>query len=168
MSSAAAGWLQLALLVAALAACYIPVGNYMAHIFTTDKHWRVERGLYKLIGIDPSADQKWSSYLRSMLAFSVVSVLFLYGLERLQHYLLLSLGMANVPPALAWNTAASFVTNTNWQNYSGESTMGYLTQMGGLAVQNFLSAAVGIVVAIALVRGFIRSRPTSSATSGWT
>jgi K+-transporting ATPase ATPase A chain len=130
----------------------------MAHIFTTDKHWRVERGLYKLIGIDPSADQKWSSYLRSMLAFSVVSVLFLYGLERLQHYLLLSLGMANVPPALAWNTAASFVTNTNWQNYSGESTMGYLTQMGGLAVQNFLSAAVGIVVAIALVRGFIRSR----------
>ena len=158
MSSAAAGWLQLALLVAALAACYIPVGNYMAHIFTTDKHWRVERGLYKLIGIDPSADQKWSSYLRSMLAFSVVSVLFLYGLERLQHYLLLSLGMANVPPALAWNTAASFVTNTNWQNYSGESTMGYLTQMGGLAVQNFLSAAVGIVVAIALVRGFIRSR----------
>jgi K+-transporting ATPase ATPase A chain len=93
-----------------------------------------------------------------MLAFSAVSVLFLYGLERLQHYLLLSLGMANVPPALAWNTAASFVTNTNWQNYSGESTMGYLTQMGGLAVQNFLSAAVGIVVAIALVRGFIRSR----------
>jgi len=158
MSSAAAGWLQLALLVAALAACYIPVGNYMAHIFTTDKHWRVERGLYKLIGVNPSADQKWSSYLRSMLAFSVVSVLFLYGLERLQHYLLLSLGMANVPPALAWNTAASFVTNTNWQNYSGESTMGYLTQMGGLAVQNFLSAAVGIVVAIALVRGFIRSR----------
>jgi K+-transporting ATPase ATPase A chain len=158
MSSAAAGWLQLALLVAVLAACYIPVGNYMAHIFTTDKHWRVERGLYKLIGIDPSADQKWSSYLRSMLAFSVVSVLFLYGLERLQHYLLLSLGMANVPPALAWNTAASFVTNTNWQNYSGESTMGYLVQMSGLAVQNFLSAGVGIVVAIAMVRGFIRSR----------
>ena len=158
MSSAAAGWLQLALLVAALAACYIPVGNYMAHIFTTDKHWRAERGLYKLIGIDPAADQKWSSYLRSMLAFSVVSVLFLYGFERLQHYLLLSLGMANVPPALAWNTAVSFVTNTNWQNYSGESTMGYLVQMAGLAVQNFLSAAVGIVVAIALVRGFIRSR----------
>src|SRR2546421_489673 len=154
MSSAAAGWLQVALLVAALAACYVPVGNYMAHIFTTDKHWRVERGIYKVIDIDPSADQKWSSYLRSMLAFSLVSVLFLYGLERLQHYLLLSLGMANVPPALAWNTAASFVTNTNWQNYSGESTMGYLTQMGGLAVQNFLSAAVGIVVAIALPRTF--------------
>ena len=95
-----------------------------------------------------------------MLAFSVVSVLFLYGLQRLQHYLLQFVGphMANVPPALALNTAASFVTNTNWQNYSGESTMTYLVQMGGLAVQNFMSAAVGIVIAIALVRGFIRSR----------
>src|ERR1035441_423305 len=158
MSSSLAGWLQVALLVAALAACYVPVGNYMAHVFTTDKHWRGERGIYKVIGIDPKADQKWSADPRSMLAFSLVSVLFLYGLERLQHYLLLSLGMANVPPALAWNTAASFVTNTNWQNYSGESTMGYLVQMSGLAVQNFLSAGVGIVVAIAMVRGFIRSR----------
>ena len=158
MNSALAGWLQVGLLVLALAICYKPVGDYMAHIFTTDKDWRAERRLYKLIGVDHTADQKWSAYLRSMLAFSLVSVLFLYGLERLQHYLLLSLGMANVPPALAWNTAASFVTNTNWQNYSGESTMGYLVQMAGLAVQNFLSAAVGIVVAIALVRGFIRSR----------
>ena len=171
MNSALAGWLQIALLVAALAVCYVPVGNYMARIFggsggssprdsssTTNKHWRVERGIYRVIGINPEADQKWSAYLRSMLAFSLVSVLFLYGLERLQHYLLLSLGMANVPPALAWNTAASFVTNTNWQNYSGESTMGYLVQMAGLAVQNFLSAGVGIVVAIAMIRGFIRSR----------
>jgi potassium-transporting ATPase potassium-binding subunit len=158
MSVAAAGWLQFGLLIVALAACYVPVGNYMAHIFTTDKHWRVERGIYKAIGVDPGADQKWSAYVRSMLAFSVVSVLFLYGLERLQHYLLLSLGLPNVPPALAWNTAASFVTNTNWQNYSGETTMGYVVQMSGLAVQNFLSAAVGIVVAIALVRGFVRSK----------
>ncbi len=158
MSVATAGWLQLGLLIVALGACYVPVGNYMAHIFTTDKHWRVERGIYKLIGVDPAADQKWSAYLRSMLAFSLISVLFLYGLERLQHYLLLSLGLPGVPPALAWNTAASFVTNTNWQNYSGETTMGYVVQMSGLAVQNFLSAAVGIVVAIALVRGFIRSR----------
>ena len=136
----------------------MPLGNYIAKIFTSETHWRPERRLYKIIGIDPAADQKWSAYLRSMLAFSLVSVLFLYGIERLQHYLLLSLGMANVPPALAFNTAASFVTNTNWQNYSGESTMGYLTQMGGLAVQNFLSAAVGLVIAIALIRGFIRSR----------
>jgi potassium-transporting ATPase potassium-binding subunit len=158
MSSAAAGWLQLLLLVAALGACYIPVGNYMAHVFTTDKHWRVERWLYRLVGVNPENDQKWSSYLRSMLAFSLISVLFLYGIERLQGYLLLSEGMKGVPPALAWNTAASFVTNTNWQNYSGESTMGYLTQMSGLAVQNFMSAAVGIVVAIALVRGFMRSK----------
>jgi potassium-transporting ATPase potassium-binding subunit len=160
MSSSLAGWLQVGLLVVALAVCYVPLGNYIAHIFTTPKHWRVERGVYKAIGINPEADQKWSAYLRSMLAFSAVSVLFLYGLERLQHYLLSFAGphMANVPPALAWNTAVSFVTNTNWQNYSGESTMTYLTQMGGLAVQNFMSAAVGIVVAIALIRGFTRSR----------
>src|ERR1700730_11572659 len=158
MNSALASWLQIALLVAALAVCYVPLGNYMARIFTTNKHWRVERGVYKVIGIDPSADQKWSAYLRSMLAFSAVSVLFLYGFERLQHFLLLSMGMTNVSPALAWNTAVSFTTNTNWQNYSGESTMGYAVQMAGLAVQNFMSAAVGIVVAIALIRGFMRSR----------
>jgi len=158
MSAASAGWLQLGLLVAALAVCYVPIGNYMAHIFTTDKHWRVERWLYKIIGVNPENDQKWSNYLRSVLAFSLISVLFLYGIERLQQYLLLSEGMKGVPPALAFNTAASFVTNTNWQNYSGESTMGYLTQMSGLAVQNFMSAAVGIVIAIALVRGFIRSK----------
>ena len=158
MSTALAGWLQVRLLMLALAICYVPLGNWIARIFTSEKHWRVETGIYKLIGVNPEADQKWSAYLRSMLAFSLVSVLFLYGLERLQHYLLLSLGMANVPPALAFNTAASFVTNTNWQNYSGESTMGYLVQMAGLAVQNFLSAAVGLAIAIALIRGFIRSR----------
>ncbi len=158
MSSATAGWLQLGLLVAALAACYLPLGNYMAHVFTTDRHWRLERWIYRLVGINPGNDQKWGAYARSMLAFSAISVLFLYGIERLQSYLLLSEGMKNVPPALAWNTAASFVTNTNWQNYSGESTMGYLTQVSGLAVQNFMSAAVGIVVAIALVRGFMRSK----------
>ena len=116
MNGALAGWLQFALLVVALAVCYRPLGDYMYRIFTTDKDWKVERGIYKLIGVDPKADQRWASYLRSMLAFSLVSVLFLYALERLQHYLLLSLGMANVPPDLAWNTAASFVTNTNWQN----------------------------------------------------
>jgi potassium-transporting ATPase potassium-binding subunit len=158
MSSATAGWLQAGLLILALAACYVPLGNYIARIFTTDHHWRAEKGVYKLIGVDPAADQKWSAYLRSMLAFSLISVLFLYGLERLQHYLLLSLHMPNVPPALAWNTAASFVTNTNWQNYAGEATMGYLVQMAGLAVQNFMSAAVGLVVAIAMIRGFMRSR----------
>ena len=158
MSSTAAGWLQFALLVAALAACYVPLGNYIARIFTAKDHWRVERGIYKLIGIDPEADMKWSVYARSVLAFSLVCVLFLYLIERTQHWLFLSVGMANVTPVTAWNTAASFTTNTNWQNYSGESTMSYLTQMAGLTVQNFMSAAVGLVVAIAMIRGFTRSR----------
>jgi potassium-transporting ATPase potassium-binding subunit len=158
MSSATAGWLQFGLLVAALAACYIPLGNYIAKIFTTDKDWKVERFIFRLMGIDSKADQKWSTYVKSILAFSAISVLFLYGIERLQHFLLLSEGMPNVPPDTAWNTAASFVTNTNWQNYAGESTMGYLTQMTGLTVQQFMSAAVGIVVAIAMIRGFTRSR----------
>jgi potassium-transporting ATPase potassium-binding subunit len=160
MNSSAAGWLQVVLLVVALAACYVPLGNYIAKIFTSDKDWRFESRLYKLIGVDPKADMKWSVYLRSMLAFSAISVLFLYGLERLQHYLLsfVGQGQANVSPALAWNTAVSFVTNTNWQNYSGESTMTYLTQMVGLAVQNFMSAAVGIVIAIAMIRGFTRAK----------
>jgi K+-transporting ATPase ATPase A chain len=158
MSSTAAGWLQFALLVGALAACYVPLGNYIARIFTDTKHWRVERGIYKLCGIDPEADMRWSVYARSILAFSLVGVLFLYLIERTQHWLFLSIGMANVPPVTAWNTAASFVTNTNWQNYGGESTMSYLTQMGGLAVQNFVSAAVGLAVAIAMIRGFTRSR----------
>src|SRR6266481_3601282 len=156
MNSTAAGWLQFALLVAALAACYVPLGNYLARIFTATNHWRVERGIYKLCGIDPEADMRWSVYVRSMLAFSFVSVLFLYLIERTQHWLFLAIGMANVPPALAWNTAVSFTTNTNWQNYSGESTMSYLTQMGGLAVQNFASAAVGVALAIAFIRGIAR------------
>ena len=158
MSSTAAGWLQFALLVAALAACYVPLGNYIARIFTAKDHWRVERGIYKLCGIDPEADMRWSVYVRSVLAFSVVSVLFLYLIQRTQHWLFLSIGLPNVTPVTAWNTAASFTTNTNWQNYSGESTMSYLTQMSGLAVQNFMSAAVGLVVAIAMIRGFTRSR----------
>ena len=158
MSSALAGWLQACLLVAALAACYIPLGNYMAHIFTTDRDWKIERFLYKLVGINREADQKWSVYVRSILAFSFISVLFLYGLQRLQDHLLLSEHMTAVPPDTAWNTAASFVTNTNWQNYAGESTMGYLVQMTGLTVQQFMSAAVGLVVAIAMIRGFVRSR----------
>src|ERR1017187_6584633 len=93
-----------------------------------------------------------------MLAFSFISVLFLYLFERIQHWLFLSIGMTNVSPDLAWNTAVSFVTNTNWQNYAGEATMGYLVQMSGLMVQQFMSASVGLVVAIALIRGFTRSR----------
>src|ERR1700730_2479893 len=158
MSSQAAGWLQFALRLAALAAWYVPLGNYIAHIFTTEKDWRVERAFYKWIGIDRSADQKWSVYLRSILAFSFVSVLFLYGMQRVQHYLPYSQGFPGVTPDTAWNTAASFVTNTNWQNYAGEATMSYVSQMTGLVVQQFLSAAVGLSVAIAMIRGFTRSR----------
>jgi K+-transporting ATPase ATPase A chain len=160
MSSTGAGWLQFALLFAALAICYVPLGNYMAYIFTTDRDWRIERGFYRLLGIDRSADQKWSTYVRSVLAFSFVSVLFLYGMQRLQHELFNWLGqpMANVPQNTSWNTAVSFVTNTNWQNYAGESTMTYIVQMSGLVVQQFMSAAVGLVVAIAMIRGFTRSR----------
>jgi potassium-transporting ATPase potassium-binding subunit len=158
MSSTAAGWLQFALLFVMLGACYVPLGNYIARIFTSDKDWAVERGFYKLIGIDRTADQKWSVYLRSILAFSFISVLFLYGIERLQHYLPYSQGLPGVTPDTAWNTAASFVTNTNWQNYAGEATMGYVTQMSGLVVQQFMSAAVGLCVAIAMIRGFTRSR----------
>jgi potassium-transporting ATPase potassium-binding subunit len=160
VNSTLSGWLQVGLLVAALAACYIPLGNYIAKIFTTDKHWKVERGIFKVTGINPDVDQTWGQYLRSMLAFSAVSVLFLYGMQRLQGYLLSFVGphMAAVPANTSFNTAVSFTTNTNWQNYSGESTMTYLTQMSGLAVQNFMSAAVGLVVAIAMIRGFVRSR----------
>jgi potassium-transporting ATPase potassium-binding subunit len=158
MNAAAAGWLQFALLFAALAACYVPLGNYIARIFTSKEHWRIERGIYKLTGIDPEADMRWSVYVRSMLAFSFISVLFVYLIERTQHWLFLSVGMANVVPDTAWNTAVSFTTNTNWQNYAGEATMGYLTQMSALMVQQFMSAAVGLVVAIAMIRGFTRSK----------
>ena len=158
MSDTTAGLLQVAMLLGALALCYRPLGAYMARVYTGDRHSRVERGIYRLVGVDPSADQRWPVYARSLLAFSLVSVLGLYVLQRLQPHLPLSLGFPGVAPDQAFNTAASFVSNTNWQSYSGESTMGHLTQMAGLAVQNFVSAAVGMAVAVALIRGFARSR----------
>jgi potassium-transporting ATPase potassium-binding subunit len=158
MNSTAAGWLQFLLLFAALAACYVPLGNWIARIYTDKNHWRIERGIYRLCGIDPESDMRWTVYVRSILAFSLVAVLFLYLIQRTQHYLFWSVGMTNVPTDTAWNTAASFVTNTNWQNYAGEATMGYLSQMAGLMVQQFMSAAVGLAVAIAMIRGFARSR----------
>ncbi|MEV6210721.1 potassium-transporting ATPase subunit KdpA [Kitasatospora sp. NPDC051914] len=158
MSSTLAGWLQALALVGALALCYRPLGDYIAKLLTSAKHLRVERGLYKVIGVDGDADQRWPVYLRSVLAFSAVSVLFLYGLIRLQTHLLLSLGVPEMEAHQAWNTAISFTTNTNWQSYSGESALGHLVQMTGLAVQNFVSAAVGIAVVAALIRGFTRNR----------
>lgn len=158
MGATAAGWLQAAVLVLALAASYRSLGDYMAHVFTTTRHLRGERVIYRLVGVDPEADQRWPIYGRSVLAFSVVSVLVLYACQRLQSHLPLSLGFGPVTPDQSFNTATSFVTNTDWQSYSGESTMGHFVQMAGLAVQNFVSAAMGIVVAVALIRGFARSQ----------
>jgi len=149
-----AGWLFVITLVIALAAVYRPFGDYLYRVVSGGKDSRVERGIYRLVGVDPRAEQTWGVYARSVLAFSAVSILFLYLFLRVQDKLWLSLGMANVNAHLSWNTAVSFVTNTNWQAYSGESTLGHLVQMAGLAVQNFASAAVGIAVAVALVRGF--------------
>ena len=158
MGSTTAFLIATAVLFAALAAAYVPLGDHMARTFTSPRHLRVERLVYRVGGVDPEADQTWATYLRSLLAFSLVSVLGLYALLRLQDRLPLDLGMRAVAPSQAFETAASFVTNTNWQSYAGESTMGHLAQMTGLAVQNFVSAAVGLAVAVALVRGFTRTR----------
>ncbi|MEV7028615.1 potassium-transporting ATPase subunit KdpA [Streptomyces sp. NPDC093272] len=158
MGPATAAVLQLAALIGALALCYVPFGTYMARVYSSDTHWRVERWIYKGIGADPDTEMRWPAYLRGVLAFSFVGVLFLYLLQRLQGVLPGSLGFSSVNPAQSFNTAVSFVTNTNWQSYYGEQTMGHVVQTAGLAVQNFVSAAVGIAVAVALVRGFARSR----------
>ena len=160
MSGTVAGVLFLALLIVALAAVHVPLGDYMYRVYSSKKHLRAERFIYRLIGASPDAEQTWVAYARSLLAFSAVSVVFLFVLQLVQGKLPLHLNNPATPmtSALAWNTAVSFVTNTNWQNYSGESTDGHLVQMAGFAVQNFASAAVGMAVAIALVRGFARSR----------
>lgn len=158
MGPVLAGVLQLLALIAALALAYIPLGNYMAKVYSSDKHWRVEKWIYKAIGANPDTEMRWTAYLRGVLAFSVVGVLFLYLLQRIQGVLPGSLGFSSIDPDQAFNTAVSFVTNTNWQSYYGEQAMGHVVQTAGLAVQNFVSAAVGIAVAVALVRGFARSR----------
>ncbi|MEU8218074.1 potassium-transporting ATPase subunit KdpA [Micromonospora taraxaci] len=158
MTMTTAGVIFVLTLVAALVAVYKPFGDYMFRAVAGTKQSRVERGIFRLVGVNPAAEQTWGVYARSVLAFSAVSILFLYLFQRVQNHLWLSLGFDPVVPHGAWNTAVSFVTNTNWQSYSGESTMGHLVQMAGLAVQNFVSAAVGIAVAVALVRGFARSR----------
>lgn len=149
---------ELAAIVIPIALCYRPLGAYMAHTYTSTKDLRVERWFYRLIGVGSGSDQSWRSYLRSVLSFSVVGILFVYILQRVQEWLPYSLGLPAVPQGLAFNTAISFVTNTDWQSYSPELTLGYTVQFAGLAVQNFVSAAVGIAVAIALVRGFVYRR----------
>ncbi|EPD62512.1 potassium-transporting ATPase subunit KdpA [Streptomyces sp. HGB0020] len=158
MGPVLAGVLQLLALIGALAVVHVPLGNYMAGVYSSDKHWRVEKWIYKGIGADPDTEMRWPAYLRGVLAFSVVGVLFLYLLQRIQGVLPGSLGFSSIDPDQAFNTAVSFVTNTNWQSYYGEQAMGHVVQTAGLAVQNFVSAAVGIAVAVALVRGFARSR----------
>ena len=157
------GILQTLTVAVILALLYRPLGDYMARIFTSRTDLKVEHGLYRLIGVDSQSEQTWRSYFRSVLVVSIVGVFFVYLLQRLQAVLPYSLGFPAIPEGLSFNTAASFVTNTNWQSYSPDVTMGYTVQLAGLAVQNFVSAAVGIAIAIALVRGFARRK---SATIG--
>ena len=154
------GWIQILLYAAIIFAITKPMGNYMYRVFEGDRQplprlfGAIERLLYKLCGVDPKEHQDWKQYTVAMLVFSAITLLVTYGIERLQHVLPLNpQNFGPVPADLAFNTAASFTTNTNWQAYSGESTMSYLTQMAGLAWHNFISAAVGIGIALALARG---------------
>ena len=168
------GWIQILLFAAIIFAITKPLGSYMYRVFESDRQplprlfGAIEGLLYKLCGVDPKQHQDWKQYTVAMLVFSAITLLLTYGIERLQH--VLPLNPQNFPPVapdLAFNTAASFTTNTNWQAYTGESTMSYLTQMAGLAWHNFLSAAVGIGIALALARGITyRLRPGAPKTIG--
>lgn len=154
MSSSMVGLVQVGLLILAIGVVYRPLGDYLAHVYTSEKHWRVEKAVYRLVRIDGDAQQRWTTYAAGVLGFSVVSIALLYLMQRLQPLLPLNFGRGAVEPAMAFNTAVSFVTNTNWQSYVPEQVLGHTVQMAGLTVQNFVSAAVGMAVAIALVRGF--------------
>ncbi len=157
MSSTVAGLVQVGVLVVVLAAVYKPLGDYLARVFTDKKHLAVERVIYRVGRIDPEAEQRWPVYAAGVLGFSFVSIVLLYLIQRLQPVLPWNFGRGSVDPGIAFNTAVSFVTNTNWQSYVPEVVMGHTVQMLGLTVQNFVSAAVGLAVAIALIRGFTRS-----------
>jgi len=146
-------------LVVVLAIAWRFLGSYMVAVYEGRTRWLgfIERPVYRVCGVDPADEQSWQRYGVSVIAFSAVALLISYGIFRLQGVLPFNpQHLSGVAPALSWNTAVSFVTNTNWQSYSGETTMSYLSQMGALAVQNFLSAAVGVAVAVALIRGFSR------------
>jgi potassium-transporting ATPase potassium-binding subunit len=154
------GWLEIALVLGAVLVAAWPLGNYMARVFSGESTLLapVERSLYAAAGIDPQSQQTSRAYVMSMLAFNAAGFLVLYGLLRLQGALPLNpQGFGGVAPDLAFNTAVSFVTNTNWQSYGGETTMSHLVQMAGLTVQNFVSAATGIALAVAVTRAFARS-----------
>jgi potassium-transporting ATPase potassium-binding subunit len=157
------GWLQILVFPALILAVTKPMGIFMTRVFNRERTFMdpvlrpIERLLYRLTGVDENHEMRWTEYAGAMLLFSVVSMLLLYLIERMQGFLPLNpQKFAAVAQALAFNTAASFTTNTNWQNYSGETTMSYLTQMAGLAYHNFISAAVGIALAIAFIRGIAR------------
>src|SRR5882762_11161875 len=160
---AANGWFQIAFFLLLILAVTKPLGVFMARVFNREKTFMdpvlrpLERLLYRVTGVDENHEMRWTEYAVSMLLFSVVSMLVLYVMQRAQAFLPLNpQKLAGVEPVLAFNTSASFTTNTNWQNYSGETTMSYFTQMAGLAYQNFTSAAVGIAIAIAFIRGIAR------------
>ena len=155
--------IQLVAFFLIVAVVSVPLGLYMARVFSNERTFLdpvlspIERLIYRICGINPAVEMGWAGYAVSMLAFSLISMIFLYALQRLQYYLPLNPnGLAAVPPGLAFNTAASFTTNTNWQAYSGEQTLSYLTQMVGLTSHNFLSAAAGMATAAAVIRGFAR------------
>lgn len=161
---AVASLLTLALIIAV---CYRPLGDYMAWVFTSERHWTIERLCYRIARIDPERQHTWRSYLGAVLTFSVVGLVLLYLLLRFQPLFPYSLGLPGMSPDLAFNTAASFVGNTNWQSYSPEQTVGYSAQMAGLAVQNFVSAAVSLAVAVALIRGFASRRGRGGLGNFW-
>ncbi|MCO5153202.1 MULTISPECIES: potassium-transporting ATPase subunit KdpA [unclassified Shinella] len=159
------GWLQIALFFLAVLVTIKPLGLYMARVFAGERTvlspvlGRLETDLYRVSGINPGKEQGWLAYTASMLAFSIAGFVALYAILRLQAYLPLNpQGFAGMAPDLAFNTTVSFVTNTNWQNYGGETTLSHFSQMAGLTVQNFLSAATGIALAMALTRAFVRSK----------
>ncbi len=155
-----AGWsavVSLLTVVVVVAAVHVPLGSWLYRVFTSVHHARVERWIYRLVGVDPDSEQRWSVYALSVLAFSGVSIVALWVLILLQGVLPLGLGRT-MNPDTALNAAVSFVTNTNWQSYAGETGAGYLVQAAGLTVQNFLSAGVGLAVSIAVVRGLARER----------
>ena len=157
------GWFQIGLFVAVLFLITKPLGIFLVRVFERQKTWLdfllrpVEKLIYRLTAVDETREMRWTEYGVAMLAFSGVSMVLLYLMERVQVWLPFNpQKFANLAPDLAWNTAASFTTNTNWQAYVPETTMSYLTQMAGLAYHNFASAAVGIAMAIALIRGIAR------------
>ncbi|WP_084130191.1 potassium-transporting ATPase subunit KdpA [Demequina sp. NBRC 110055] len=158
---------QAGILISLLALAHAPLGGYMARVYSSQRDWRIESAWYRAARVDAHTDQRWRTYAMQVLGFSLVSVLVLYGLGRLQAYLPWNLGFTGLDPAGAWNTAVSFTTNTNWQWYSGEAAAGHLLQMIGFAVQNFVSAAVGLAVAVALIRGFARSGTDGRIGNFW-